>query len=469
MSEKEALLSTEDHVDGLSGVSTKNEHILPPESGGSLKTRRYIIVLFAATLALLGVPMWYATTSIYRASLPYDQMEYYDNAQNLYGELQVKVTVGMENKKLVSAVQSEVNSRLSTGNFAIDIVPGCLKGHACIKDAGTGAGREVLISTQDPTQIANYLVNDIYGEERMRFQQDYQVDRKVVAYSPDYHITFSLFVEDGNPVEWGIENAMNEYLVPVLSELEKKVANFTVDSQIQYYSELDQKDRTKGVDISTFVNFAEWSVNSIHSYPSINFIIYIPKANDPIKIQDSKSNSFLIPQWGGIKILNLDNSQSRTLTKEDLLPVLELFTSQLFTLLGAPSQPPKYPLLQIDSLSRLTTLRALKDATNSLGSLSRLANALPTIAIPRSVSHLVESSLNHIHLALKALKSSDDSGIWYAGLAMKDGHDAFFEKQMVQQAFFPDEHKVAVYLPLLGPVCVMVFLGVVRLKKEWKQ
>ena len=43
---------------------------------------------------------------------------------------------------------------------------------------------------------------------------------------------------------------------------------------------------------------------------------------------------------------------------------------------------------------------------------------------------------------------------------------------MVGQVYFPDEHKVAVYLPLLGPVGVPLFMGaareIMRVWKGWK-
>lgn len=48
----------------------------------------------------------------------------------------------------------------------------------------------------------------------------------------------------------------------------------------------------------------------------------------------------------------------------------------------------------------------------------------------------------------------------------------FFEKSMVGQVYFPEEHKVAVYLPLLGPVGVPLLMSgmkeIVRLVKDLK-
>ncbi|KAJ2980745.1 hypothetical protein NQ176_g2451 [Zarea fungicola] len=44
---------------------------------------------------------------------------------------------------------------------------------------------------------------------------------------------------------------------------------------------------------------------------------------------------------------------------------------------------------------------------------------------------------------------------------------AFFEKSMVGQLYFPDEHKIAVYLPLLGPISVPLIMGLITELKNW--
>ncbi len=46
----------------------------PPESPKSIKTRGLVILSFWAVVILLGVPVWLWTTSIYRASLPLQDM-----------------------------------------------------------------------------------------------------------------------------------------------------------------------------------------------------------------------------------------------------------------------------------------------------------------------------------------------------------------------------------------------------------
>jgi phosphatidylinositol glycan class S len=46
----------------------------PPETAESILTRRYILLSFWALALFLGLPIWWKTTTVYRAPLPHDQM-----------------------------------------------------------------------------------------------------------------------------------------------------------------------------------------------------------------------------------------------------------------------------------------------------------------------------------------------------------------------------------------------------------
>jgi hypothetical protein len=53
-------------------ASTKKEP--PPEKPESIRLRHFVLLSFWAIIILLGLPTWWATTSIYRAELPMEQM-----------------------------------------------------------------------------------------------------------------------------------------------------------------------------------------------------------------------------------------------------------------------------------------------------------------------------------------------------------------------------------------------------------
>lgn len=46
----------------------------PPETIKTIQLRRLIIVSFWVITAAIGVPIWWATTAIYRAKLPTEEM-----------------------------------------------------------------------------------------------------------------------------------------------------------------------------------------------------------------------------------------------------------------------------------------------------------------------------------------------------------------------------------------------------------
>lgn len=46
----------------------------PPETAEAVRTRRWVIFSFWAIALFLGLPIWWKTTTVYRAKLPLDQM-----------------------------------------------------------------------------------------------------------------------------------------------------------------------------------------------------------------------------------------------------------------------------------------------------------------------------------------------------------------------------------------------------------
>jgi hypothetical protein len=58
----------------LASQSTKAQTSPPPESHQSIWLRRAAIISFWAVAVLLGLPVWWTTTAIYRAELPLQDM-----------------------------------------------------------------------------------------------------------------------------------------------------------------------------------------------------------------------------------------------------------------------------------------------------------------------------------------------------------------------------------------------------------
>ena len=306
--------------------------------------------------------------------------------------------------------------------------------------------------------------------------------------APAYHLTLSLFTAGGAPSGWDIQSALRAHIEPLVHAL-SSVAAFDITSQIQLYSSFTpsiqprRHDGTEGSqlsqdDLTTFVNAAEWPLSpSIGSGPTINLVLYVPSKDQiPLTIEALEATSWLIPQWGGIKILN-----PPLVTKPDtgaqVLPIhldeamltesFESFSEQLLSLVGVPAlefQGSLLPLaMRVDAFKRLTALSLHLKGSASLGSLARLAEHLSNIPIPRHVAQLVDDTIANLG-SCKALtqEAKYNQALFHARMAYEDSEKAFFDKSMVGMVYFPEEHKVAVYLPLLGPIGVPLFIGLLR-------
>ena len=306
--------------------------------------------------------------------------------------------------------------------------------------------------------------------------------RRSLEYAPTYHITISLFTPSASPSSWEVELALAEYFIPLLDSL-SAVSNFTIDTQVQLHATLspsvhaaefdaaNQVWTLREEDLSGFINAAEWPLSpSIGAAPTLNFVIYVASPEmSPLVVKGSQASSWLIPQWGGVVVLNPQEfvQNSSAITKEELQPPLLTFSHQLLAFLGAPQTPASLPL-QLQTVVRVRSASLLLSASSTMGSLARLTKALPSIAIPETVSSAVDITLLHLRQTCNAMKDGNfRKALETARTAEAQAERGFFEKSMVGQVYFPDEHKVAVYLPLLGPVGVPLIMSGLKEFRRW--
>ena len=316
--------------------------------------------------------------------------------------------------------------------------------------------------------------------------------RRSMKYADTYHLSFSLFTPGPAPSSWDIEAAVQEYLSPLLHAF-GPISNFTIDTQVQLYAtfspmapppvydETEAAWTLKKEDLSAFINAAEWPLNpSIGSGPTLNFVLYVPApSQSPLIVKENRASSWIVPQWGGVFLLNpplsADKSGSSNpshLSQESLRSAFMTFSHQLLTLLGTPATPSSLPL-RLQTLIRVRAATLLLSASSTMGSLARLTESLPSIPIPATVASSVSSTLSHLSATCSHLREGRSAAaLASARVAETEAERSFFEKSMVGQVYFPDEHKVAVYLPLLGPIGVPLVVGLLREVKRiiagWK-
>lgn len=299
---------------------------------------------------------------------------------------------------------------------------------------------------------------------------------RALKYAPTYHLTFSLFSPTYAPSAWDIESALRTYLKPLLESF-SVISNFTVDTQVQLYatfspsiSQPEFDDELKAwtlrkEDLSGFINAAEWPLSpSIGEGPTVNFVLYVPDLSQtPLLIKENYGNSWSVPQWGGVHILNLaGGSTPETLAVDALAPAMHTFSDQLISLFGLPPSPASLPL-RISTLERIRAASLITSTSSTLGALAQVYQKLPSIPVPDNVAHSVSSAIKHLQQACNYLNQGRfQHALENARIAQVEAEKAFFERSMVGQVYFPDEHKVAVYLPLLGPVAVPLVMAALK-------
>lgn len=477
------------------------------------RARRNIIFGTLIFILSLGLPLFLYTTLIHRAQLPIDEVV--TNTANFQDTVRFKVPVYVTidpshghlvdvwqkkideanlkqglNKNWALQLRQEDGSPLAEDSYVLNIDIKESHGENSYKVLSNSKAINIALDSGDSGLefVPEVLLNNIFGDERRAIQSILNGGKGndesdiVFPYSNTYNIVFNLFVENGKPVAWDIEEAV-EAMNPVFEAL-KDYANFKVSTQIQYYSKLRSSPSydeglkaniLKKDELPTFINFGDWNLYAHDINPSINFILFFSKSNYekiPLIVEGSTTNSFLIPQWGGVHIFNNDmpvlGDSVFKLSARRLQPIFEIFTSQLFELIGVPKHP-ESPWIRIDSLKRITTLKNLKRSLENLSSLIKLSNSLNEISIPESTKLHAEQALRFYNQSIESLEELNfENAIKYASQSVESSDKAFFEKEMVQQAYFPSEHKLAVFLPLLGPLCSIVLIGVLKALKDRK-
>ncbi|KAI0466232.1 phosphatidylinositol-glycan biosynthesis class S protein [Xylaria cf. heliscus] len=503
----------------------------PPEQASHIFRRSLIIASFWLVVLCLGVPIWWKTTSIYRASLPLNQMMDWADGKACSPVFPIRIAVeapGLsepEARSLISVTQHALDTmpdfpghrlrleaasptppeggtttaserddnnalviRLTPGDAAASTPASSLHSHVPVLEITYPPSAEPTPETKS-SGLATYIaaqLRDTFAEEQAitsyflatstisSDQHQPQGSRpgidaslakrmtRSMKYSGTYHLTFSLFTSGSSPSSWDIDSAIDQYMRPVLDMLQP-IHNFTIDTQVQLYAipGVQSQVLTKE-DLSSFINAAEWPLSpSIGGAPTLNFVVFIGNQTIGLNPGEATSRSWLAPQWGSVYLLSPPTTSH--VSSEFLKQPILTFASHLLSLLGTP-QSGSLPM-RLSTLTRVRSVDMLLRASSSLGSLARLSLALPSISIPSSVADGVAKSIHHLELACSKLGSTDS--LEHARIAETEAERAFFEKSMVGQLYFPDEHKVAVYLPLLGPVGVPLIMGLITEYKAW--
>ncbi|KAL0572815.1 GPI transamidase component [Marasmius crinis-equi] len=427
----------------------------------------YWIVIF------LALPLWWKTTSIERLSLPSSEVYAQGDAQRQF-QLPVRIALDsaftQKDSSLLSTLQTRIRS--GVGESALDI----------------------QVSTSGVAEEGAYVVLPSESQEAA-------IEGKKLFYPLEKAsgtLAFTLLNEDssgGQVVDsWDVLNAISHHITPLTSAL-SILHNFTIESQVQFYAPLafePQKisdDGTHGLtpeQLTVFINSAEWTLSSSSSNdPVLHFLLFVPSASRrPLRILNTEgvttnSNSFLIPQWGGVVIANLpDTPPEVQLSVTDLKPVFSTFSQQLLTLLGVPrlpngistrhaTQPTSW---QIDTLLRHRTIENVARTSDTLRSTVSLVEQIPNMPVGEKVRNDVRDALKTLGGLSSSSSSLNLTGILQqSSRALTRSQKAFFHPGMLALLYFPAEHKYAVYTPLFASAIIPLVAAAMREVAAWRR
>lgn len=489
----------------------------------TLYIRKLSGLAFVGVYILLGIPLWYKLTTIYRAPLPRDYIESLHESK--YGDVHLTIPVFIRSDiykfpDIHDATQIQINHLLDSKKQNIPWSLQILPYNETFVEESKKEGREyhivtlvldefvgynsaydaketllyfddsVVVHNDLPFFVAQTLVEHSFNIEWNYFSDEELMSSKnnsiALNYSPNIHLSISLLKGDGLPVDWEIDETLKQHFTPFRKFLSPLV-NFTIDSSIVNFNDLDlhklnNTNTTTWNDISHMIDLSELSSMNYFSESSvINLAIVFPNNEtnsggfEFIEENEHGWQSFIVPQWGILVINKMPLEANTVLTKDYLNPIMYKFANDIFELLGVTTNFEELfsPIITIDSFKRVRILQNLDKAVETLWSLVKLTEQFQQMAIPKKVMANVKKVLDTRLDVVEILNnpSKGDDLCWNKALSLSNemieySEEAFFHGEMLKQNFFPQEHKLAVYLPLMGPISIVLFSGVVALLKE---
>ncbi|KAM7440278.1 hypothetical protein ABFA07_010500 [Porites harrisoni] len=516
------------------------------------KTKALVSLSVGLIFIFIGLPLWWNTTKVYRAPLPYDEIEQLNQFKVKYtvnlkvvllgsqdpSILKQEIELGLKKETDISAItpdyrltvevknikEAAVITKLTSSpledlddyfqisfvnkeskNYSFFVLP-----HGTPEPNGIDAyvGKHlhcILYNNKDSKKLAAVIANiirkvfvneeEVNGAFTLVSKREYTKDTvesmRAQKSTTGFQVSFTLLNSDPDLVlaEWDIETAVQKYLDPFL--LKFPHLDISVDSQVLHYSSIQINPRKDGEsfylpydDLPHMINPIEAKLGShISLYPSLNFVVYVPsQSQTPLYMrtkdgQQSSSNAFLSPQWGGIMICNLQQTAPTNSTRPqwievDMKPVMNTFLPQLKLLLGVKpvklvdGVEARFPKdvgitqWEQESVMRQKTMEYLATSTITLTSLAQLLGKISNMVINDHIQQQVQQALHAVHQSVTALEHGNLTvAVLTAKTAIKSSEEAFFDPSILELLYFPDDQKYAIYIPLFLPISLPVLLS----------
>ncbi|GMM40674.1 GPI-anchor transamidase [Hanseniaspora uvarum] len=365
-----------------------------------------------------------------------------------------------------------------------------------------------------PYIIAISIVNNFFYKKNEEFLAN-ELDRTLkfmdnsVEYKPKTILNFNLVVNDNILSDWDINylnNGLYDELINPFVKLFNNVYDFKIESNIFYNEDLNLSELDGDIaDVQAKLDYTRLSdnINFINKDMEnvINFALVLTD-----KPKESTISSYNIPEWGSIFIYNdtiedLVNKNNLLYVNEELLePLVYSFIQKAFERLTSSKDSSKVMddinsfiikgiLSNIDRTNK--NIKAIYDMVYTLPvytdeSLNELipeelqpyvgefmSRVFPSLSIPKKIYEQLKEIVEKRDLLINELEYNSNFDFKKYLKESFEVYDlsekTFFDHEMVMGGFKSIKHIIAVYLPLLGPMCSIAIGGFIKLVKKPKQ
>nr|CAG8519507.1 3853_t:CDS:2 [Entrophospora candida] len=443
------------------------------------KTRRRIIISFWIVI-LIGLPFWWKTTEVYRAQLPFTEIEEWSKWEKFELEFPIDIRLyvaqtkgkkeGTEDyfKDLANIVENSINNK--SINFT--------KYHN--KNIKKSIKYPIKIQilkwehwgSQNPNTILDLIgKNGQYDFYIMPGDNNLSSSKVLVGNQRQAIVEISQWNIDA------IDKTISDLIINLFQPEQTAIKKLLMEQEVVAKVEFDNMRTMK------YSPLYQVTFSLLNGNPSTLHVDWdIEQANIV------RNNAFLIPRWGGVIINNIDdrsigNNNNHFFTFEELKSVMSIFIMQLRGLLGVQdfwgkarlnldsliniefTSPPNTAITmwELDSLIRRRIAENIDATISTLKSLSQLVTEIPNMVVLDHIQTEVLLALNSLSKSCDSLKMKRyDVALKHAKEAIERAESAFFDPTMVSMLYFPDEHKYAIYMPLFVPISVPLLIASYR-------
>lgn len=361
---------------------------LKPPSDDYEFFRMWSAISFSVMLIVIGIPLWWKTTEVYRASLPYDEIHSLDPSKLkiktsifIYSEypthanaIMFGILKNFENLKIfdveikpfkisIEPVTMEAIENATSihpkipGQILLVQVPTLPKNAQIMVSnsrivyftfkAESGTIAKVLRDWFFEENALTDKITSILTPEKVQGNQD---NSNRLRASSSYDVIFTVINSDPENVHfnWDVKRDVIGYMEPLFDQI-SSVSHHAIKSQWLYLMDLGEvprKDESgwysfKFSQLPHIITPLEKKLGSgISKSPCIHMILYVSScANRPLCFlspDEMRVAGMISPQWGAVQILNPseENCVNHTEVNFSSRDVMSIFVSQFHALLG---------------------------------------------------------------------------------------------------------------------------------------